>query len=609
MKTYGSVKVKEKQRKLEIRLEPQVAIRFKRVFPKIDKTAVGVLQLTLTPETCYELQWFMERFPLQYEGQRKIAALAKQYKEKTSLVERFLTGQQPPLALELAVPAREYQLVAASVYLQTQSLLLADEVGLGKTISAIAALVDPRVRPCVYVTLTHLPRQVQSMIGRFAPHLDTHVIRSGQPYDLTKRGRKGGYPVPDVLIISYSKLTGWAETLAKFAKSVVWDEVQELRRADSNRYRAARILTDAAPFRLGMSATPIYNYGGEIFNVLEAIAPDVLGSWDEFRTEWCSGTRDKSVIRDAAAFGNYMKEAGLMLRRTRVEVKRELPPCYTSPQIVDTDPRAFDEVSDACAALATQLLEAGTPNFDKMRAAQDFDWRLRQATGIAKAVYVAEFVKLIVESGEKVVLYGWHHAVYDIWRDCLKDIPTAMYTGHESVSQKEAAKAAFISGEAKILIMSLRSGAGLDGLQGSCNVIVIGELDWSPGVHEQGIGRVWRDGQANSVNANYMVSEEGSDPFMVEALDIKEQQIEGIRNPDQVGPIEKLQIDPERIKEMARRYLNRKARRVEEDELLEAARPPTAVSAPSGSSDDSGVNDLAALPAHADVPYTLSLFD
>jgi len=68
---------------------------------------VGVLHLSLTPENCYELEWFMQRFPLHCEGPRKIKALAKQYKEKTSLVEKFLTGQQPPLALELAVPARE----------------------------------------------------------------------------------------------------------------------------------------------------------------------------------------------------------------------------------------------------------------------------------------------------------------------------------------------------------------------------------------------------------------------------------------------------------------------------------------------------------------------
>jgi hypothetical protein len=43
----------------------------------------------------------------------------------------------------------------------------------------------------------------------------------------------------------------------------------------------------------------------------------------------------------------------------------------------------------------------------------DFDWKMRQATGIAKAPYVAEFVKLLLESEQKVVLFGWHRDVYD----------------------------------------------------------------------------------------------------------------------------------------------------------------------------------------------------
>ncbi len=120
--------------------------------------------------------------------------------------------------------------------------------------------------------------------------------------------------------------------------------------------------------------------------------------------------------------------------------------------------------------------------------------------------------------------------------------------------QKEEAKRRFIAGEAKVLIMSLRAGAGLDGLQGSCNIVVFGELDWSPGVHEQNIGRVWRDGQENAVSVYFMVCDEGSDPFMVEVNGVKEQQIKGIRDPN-AALVEKLQLDPDRIKNLARKYL------------------------------------------------------
>jgi SNF2 family DNA or RNA helicase len=557
MRTYGTVRLQEETRTIFIRLEPQVAMRFKRVFPKIEKGKTGVLHLSCTPENCRDLDWFMDRYPLECDHIERIWELSHQHQEKQTLVDKFLNSQSDPLPLELAVPAREYQLIGASMFLTTGALLLADDVGLGKTATAIAALTDPRTRPAVYVTLTHLPLQVQRMIGRFAPGLTTHVIKTGQPYDVTRQRGKTG-PYPDVVILSYSKLSGWADTLAKVCRCVIWDEVQELRHSNSNKHDAALVLTEAAKFRMGMSATPIYNYGGEIFNVMRTIAPDALGNWDEFYTEWCGagGGKDKARIQNPAAFGSYLRENGLMLRRTRKDVKRELPPCFSDVQHVEADIYALEQVSRSCAELAEMLLSSSGRGFDKMRAASDFDWRLRQATGIAKAPYVADFVRLLVESGEKVVLYGWHHAVYAIWRDKLKDIPLAMYTGEESTTQKEAAKHAFTDGDAKVLIMSLRSGAGLDGLQGSCNIVCFGELDWSPGVHEQAIGRIWRDGQENQVNVYFMVSDEGSDPFMVEVNGVKEQQIKGIRDPD-AEMVQKLQVDPDRVKELARRYLNR----------------------------------------------------
>jgi hypothetical protein len=69
--------------------------------------------------------------------------------------------------------------------------------------------------------------------------------------------------------------------------------------------------------------------------------------------------------------------------------------------------------------------------------------------------------------------------------------------------------------------MSLRSGAGLDGLQKRCSTMVFGELDWSPGVHHQCIGRLDREGQEQPVTAMFLVCDDGSDPPMMEVLGLK----------------------------------------------------------------------------------------
>jgi len=191
-----------------------------------------------------------------------------------------------------------------------------------------------------------------------------------------------------------------------------------------------------------------------------------------------------------------------------------------------------------------------------MQAAQEMSNILRQATGIAKAPHVADFVKILIENGEKVLLYGWHRAVYEIWLDQLKEYKPVMLTGSESPTAKQQSKEKFINGESQVLIMSLRAGAGIDGLQYcGCKTVVFGELDWAPGVHEQAIGRINRDGQPDPVCSYFLVAESGADPVMVDVLGIKKGQIEGVRNLD-TPLFEKIQQDPNHIKKLAAAYLS-----------------------------------------------------
>ena len=70
---------------------------------------------------------------------------------------------------------------------------------------------------------------------------------------------------------------------------------------------------------------------------------------------------------------------------------------------------------------------------------------------------------------------------------------------------------------------------GVDGLQHRCKTVVIGEFDWSPAVIEQNIGRVCRDGQKDPVMAYSLAIDSGADPFMMEVLGIKQDQVNGIR--------------------------------------------------------------------------------
>lgn len=559
MRTVGAVTVEPGR--YVVQAEPHVTIRLKRVFGKLGRAASEKYFLSDTEENATELLWFMERFPLDVDeaGRAHLERRAAAQRQREDEIEAMIAGASAPPEFELAVPAREYQRLAAQMALTSRGLLLADDVGIGKTVSAICTFAAPGTLPVLVVTLTHLPRQWKAEIERFAPKLNVHILKKGTPYDLRGRPKRNESPLfepllPDVIISNYHKLSGWAETLAKIVKSVVYDEVQELRHNTSVKYESAMVVSRAASLRLGLSATPIYNYGGEIYNVLEALRPGALGTKGEFSTEWCVGEYGRERIKEPRAFGSYALSTGLMLRRTRHDVGRELPPLTKVPHTIDSDPDELKRVASSATELATLILGRNAERGAAWKASEELSTVLRQATGIAKAPYVADFVRLLVESGESVVLYGWHREVYAIWMDRLRDLGPVLYTGSESANQKANAAEKFISGGTKVLIVSLRAGAGLDGLQRKCRTVVFGELDWSPGVHEQCVGRVFRDGQPDPVVAYFLVANEGSDPVVADVLGLKTQQIQGIRDP-KADVVDFTETDPDKVKRLAAAYL------------------------------------------------------
>lgn len=557
--------------------EPHIRARLKRVFPRAPQQASDHQRLSATPENSRELKWFLERYPMQVNAPEQLDALACAHVEMEQRLAELLGGKRTPREIALAEPARDYQLLAADSCQIRGGLLLADDVGLGKTVSGLLLATKADYQPTVVVCPAHMPSQWAEAFARFAPGLRVHRIRKGTPYPLT-RGPRQRLPdlwpdsPPDVLISSYHKLRGWAETLGEFCRYAIFDECQQLRSPNSDIYRAAAYVARRATLRMGLSATPIYNYGAEFFWVVDALIPGALGNYDEFIREWCIAGMygEKARLADSEQFGAYLRREGIMLRRTRADVKRELPDLQKIEHTVESDAKVLEQLSGNAVELARVIL-AHNERFrgEKMKAAGEFDNLVRQATGVAKAPYVAEFVRLLVENDQPVVLFGWHREVYGIWLEALADLNPVMYTGSESGTRKDEAKRAFLAGESKLLIMSLRSGAGVDGLQEVCSTVVFGELDWSPGVHEQCIGRVHRDGQPDPVLAYYLVSEDGSDPIIADVLGVKREQIEGVRNPAQ-GLIERIHTGENELRRLAQAFL---ASRGEAKPLQPAATP------------------------------------
>jgi hypothetical protein len=383
----------------------------------------------------------------------------------------------------------------------------------------------------------------EDVIERFT-NLRAFVIKGYTPFKL---------PPADVYIINYHCLAKWISVLAKMVKCVVFDECQELRKADSQKWQAAQNISNCLKYAWGLSGTPIYNYGDEIFNILNCIREGCMGEWVEFCREWC-GSAWSTNIQNPKALGYYLREKFLMLRRTTKEIGRELPEVNRIVMPVEYDEDVVKSTEELMRTLAINYLTS--TNFsEKGELARELNTRLRQTTGIAKARHVAAMVRILLDNEEPVLLSGWHRDVYDIWMQELKEYNPVMYTGSETVAQKEQAKRDFVEGKTNLFIISNRSGVGLDGLQHRCRYVVVGELDWSPKVHDQIIARVSRDGQPEQVTVIFPVCDYGSDPGLVEVLGLKSSESRAIVDPS--VDIEVVYSDENRIKVLAETYLKR----------------------------------------------------
>lgn len=533
-------------------LKPHVSIRFKDVFKGIEFGSRPPFLLRDRMDRAFDLDWFMSRYPLDVTDRAaaRIAdgvasylhgRAAMEELKRPDYVSGLITGFRAP------EKARPHQLRAAEMLRTNGRLLLLDDVGLGKTVSALASLSDGWGLPAAVVVQPHLSTQwVKEYIQRFT-HLTAYEVKDRNVRTL---------PPADIYLFRYSNIAAWAdyaETLG--CKTVVFDEIQELRHGrGTDKGRGADAFAKAADHVLGLTATPIYNYGSEIWNVVEFVAPGALGTWHEFVINWCTSHGSHWIVKDPEALGAYLQDEGIALRRTADDEEVALSLPKLSKMVVEVDWNTDDAETDRDLQVKLALRVLSGSFTDRGTAARELDLMMRQETGVAKARSVAAYVRTLVEAGEPVLLAGWHRAVYDIWLKTLADLNPVMFTGTESQAQKRAAKAAILSGQSKLLILSLRSGSGLDGLQQVVAHAVIGELDWSPQVHRQFIGRIWRDGQTRPVTAHYLHVEGGSDPVILPTLGLKASQSHAILNPFGEAT-EATPVDETRMRQLAKAIL------------------------------------------------------
>ncbi len=516
----GTLSYNKKRNCWVVKADPSMTEFCKRLFPGTAASKRGEARFTAHRRIVGDLNWLMMRYPLALKPQdaarwQEALADARAYAIRREAAKRMPERVSPEPSV-FAGTLTPFQQEGLGFLLRTDRCLLADEMGLGKTVQALAMLAQLTAYPAMVVAPAHLMRNWASEIARFVHHADglpiaVHVVKGLKPYDL---------PPADIYLMHYLLLRGWKEALPEMRlPTVIFDEIQELRHSGTEKYSAASLLAERASRVVGLSGTPIYNRGAEIWNVVNTLDYHFLGDYESFTREWCYGYGNQIVIKPEV-LGDYLRNEGMMLRRTKQDVLSDLPPKRRLVMNIDSDDGVYRQLMQPVTEKLHQLKhDLSLTAARRAMVALEVEQGERQATGIAKAPYVAQFVRALLEGGEKVLLFAHHHQVMDLYHRELHAFSPAFITGRETTAQKERSVERFMEGRTDLCCVSLRSAAGLNLQRATC--VVFGELDWSPAVHSQAEDRAHRMGQTDSILCYYLVSQGGSDQDIQDALGLK----------------------------------------------------------------------------------------
>ncbi len=535
-RTYGTLSYNRRSKCWTVKGDPSVTEMCKRLFPGSAGSKRGEARFTAHRRMVGDLCWLMLRYPLEVSDRDralwdKAVEDARAHAIRKEMASRLPERMTPPSDAFVG-ELRPFQQEGLAFLLRHDRCLLADEMGLGKTVQALAYLAETGAFPALVIPPPHLTHNWTDESTRFlrihgeAPRI--HIIRGLKPYEL---------PEADIYIMHYLLLRGWKDVLPTLGfRAVIFDEVQELRHAGTEKYSAASLLSESCERVIGLSGTPIYNVGGEIWNVINILDFHFLGDWESFTREWCYGYGN-AIVAKPALLGDYLRREGLMLRRTKQEVLHELPPKRRSVQELDWNDKLYAQLMAPVFPDVIRWKTDGTLTASaRAMLEESISQHVRQATGIAKAPYVCQFVRALLDSGEKVLLFAHHHAVMDLYKEELKHYRPGFITGRETISAKADAVERFMSGKTDVLCISLRAASGLNLQRATC--VVFGELDWSPAVHSQAEDRAHRMGQEDSLLCYYLVAPQGSDAAMQEALGLKVSQFVGLMGDTPASPAE-----------------------------------------------------------------------
>jgi SNF2 family DNA or RNA helicase len=458
---------------------------------------------------------------------------------------------------------RPFQAAGVKYVIKARRCMIADQMGLGKTVEALAAIEHEEAYPALVICPATIKLQWEKEVNKWLPHR-TVIVIDGK-YDgegiigfLSEKGNnRPEFDYADIYIINYDiiapvgkELFCWGDAMLVDndfkPKALILDESHFIKNPKAKRTKKAlqiaNIIQDDGLI-IPMTGTPVLNRPIELPTQLKAMRRlEEFGGYQKFRSRYCWDDEKFAYVgaRNLDELNKKLRSS-CYIRRTKDQVMKELPDKARYFLHMEGTPKAMERYrtaeTDFRAYLKAEAMAMAEAEGIDVRTVVNLGaWRkkeaehltrigvLRQLSAKAKIEASVEWIKEMIDSDNKVVVFAHHRKIVET---LAKKFNAPFIIGGSTGKDKMQAVEAF-RGNSPVIILSIKAaGMGLDGLQVARDVLFI-EQDWTPAVLEQAEDRLHRMGQENAVSAWYACIAGTIDDYIFAMLKEKRAVVDGV---------------------------------------------------------------------------------
>lgn len=456
-------------------------------------------------------------------------------------------------SLTFAEQMYPFQRAGVAYALAHRRVLIGDQMGLGKTVQAIATIAAESRFPAVIVVPAVVKLNWEREIKRWMPGWTVEVLSGRTPHEFENPAA--------FYVVNYDILPFWVDALRELGPgAVVFDEAHYVKNRKTKRAKASKQLASDVEVRLALTGTPILNRPVELVGPLEVLGRlDDMGGFWGFVQRYCGAKKnpwgwDFTGATNLPELHEKLRRL-CMVRRTKAEVLDELPAKTRAIVPMElSDRAAYEKVKADIAAWYEERLRADEAwlhliedldpedaEYQTLRQAQLKADRARNAEAMVKITAlkgtcarlklpaVIEWIETFLESGEKLVLFAHHLDVIDkITRHFVdKGVGVATVTGDSPAAFRQIAVDNFQTNPEVVLFVGQIQAAGVGITLTAASNVAFVELPWRPGDLDQAEDRVYaRLNDLHGVTAWYLLADRTIEERIATMLDAKRSVVE-----------------------------------------------------------------------------------